>query len=249
MAEFGLIGHPLSHSFSGNYFRTKFQSPGLEQHRYQLFDIPSADLLETFKREHPELVGINVTIPYKQAVIPYLDALSPVALKTGAVNTIKRVNNRWHGYNTDAWGFMQSLLPCMPFSAPNALILGNGGASKAVQFVLKHLSVPYQVVSRKVEDETVSYSEITPMTIEKVGLIVNCTPLGMFPDTAQVPPLSFHLLHKGMLAYDLIYNPEVSQWLSEAKSRGCYIKNGLEMLHLQAEKSWDIWIHQAEDTL
>jgi len=241
MSAFGLIGHPLSHSFSKAYFENKFELLGLTDYTYSLFDIKNEDGLFDFKTAHPFLSGLNVTIPYKQKVLPYLDGISDSARAIEAVNTIKIINGQWYGYNTDADGFKDSLLNWLNPIPKTALILGNGGASKAVQFVLKELEVEFKVVSQTASGNIITYDDITKDLIENTPLIVNTTPLGMFPNTEIKPDFPVEWLNNKHSVYDIIYNPEQTLFLKLANQQGCKIKNGLEMLHLQAEKSWEIW--------
>lgn len=243
--EFGLIGHPLSHSFSQRYFREKFSQLGLSDHDYHLFDLNSIEELTSTLKHYPNLVGLNVTIPYKQAVIPYLTQLDASAQKVGAVNVIRIKGDERIGYNSDYYGFKQSLEPWLPkpFSQFSALILGTGGASKAVKAALVDLDIPFQLVSRKKSVDTLSYEQLNadPRLIANHKLIINTTPVGMHPHSLEYPDIPTHLLTDQHFVYDLVYNPEKTMLLSKAQSQLARIKNGLEMLHLQAEKSWEIW--------
>jgi shikimate dehydrogenase len=241
MSAFGLIGHPLSHSFSKAYFENKFNVLGLNGYSYSLFDIENEQQLSAFKTSHPFLSGLNVTIPYKQTVMRYLDGISESARAIGAVNTIKIIDGQWFGYNTDADGFKDSLISWLEILPKAALVLGTGGASKAVQFALKELEVEFKVVSREASSEFISYEGITQELVEKTNLIVNTTPLGMFPNTDKKPDFPVKWLNNKHAVYDLIYNPEQTLFLNLANLQGCKTKNGLEMLHMQAEKSWEIW--------
>jgi len=241
MSEFGLIGHPISHSFSKAYFEKKFNDLSLKGYSYNLFDIENEQELSVFKTSHPFLSGLNVTIPYKQTVIKYLDGISEAAGAIGAVNTIKIINGQWFGYNTDADGFKYSLIAWLDPLPKNALILGNGGASKAVQFVLNELNVSFNVVSRLSSGNNLTYDQLSKDLVENAGLIINTTPLGMFPKTESIPDFPMGFLNQKHCVYDLIYNPEQTLFLKMASLQACKIKNGLEMLHLQAEKSWEIW--------
>lgn len=241
MHDFGLIGHPLSHSFSKAYFENKFNKLGLKGHSYTLFDIENEQQLSAFKTSHPFLSGLNVTIPYKQNIMKYLDGISESARAIGAVNTIKINQGNWFGYNTDADGFKDSLLKWLAPIPKTAIILGNGGASKAVQFVLNELEISFNVVSRAKSGNNISYDEISKDLLEKTDLIVNTTPLGMYPNTQLTPDFPMDFLNQKHCVYDLIYNPEQTLFLKLANQQGCKIKNGLDMLHLQAEKSWEIW--------
>ena len=241
MSDFGLIGHPLSHSFSKAYFENKFNVLGLNGYSYSLFDIEKEQQLSAFKTSHPFLSGLNVTIPYKQTVMRHLDGISESARAIGAVNTIKIIDGQWFGYNTDADGFKDSLISWLEILPKTALVLGTGGASKAVQFVLNELEISYKVVSRAQSGDNISYNEISKDLLEKTDLIINTTPLGMYPHSELKPDFPMDFLNQKHCVYDLIYNPEQTLFLTLANQQGCKVKNGLEMLYLQAEKSWEIW--------
>ncbi len=241
MSHFGLLGHPLSHSFSKTYFEKKFKDLDLSGYAYTLFDIKNAEDLASFKSSNPFLSGLNVTIPYKEKVLPYLDGISEAARSIGAVNTIKIMNGQWFGHNTDADGFKDSLIKWLAPFPQTAIILGNGGASKAVQFVLNELEISFKVVSRSASVNTIPYHEITQVLVEKTDLIINTTPMGMYPNTELTPDFPMDFLNEQHVVYDLIYNPEQTLFLKLANKQGCKVKNGLEMLYLQAEKSWEIW--------
>jgi shikimate dehydrogenase len=241
---YGLIGWPLGHSFSKKYFGEKFEREGIHDVRYELFPLENIADLPALLTQNPALRGLNVTIPYKESVIPFLDDLDETAQAVGAVNCIKVLENHLLiGYNTDVVGFEKSLpkeqVERWQVERNTALILGTGGASKAVAFVLKKLKIPFKFVSRNPhgEDE-VSYESFI---VHSSSFIVNTTPLGTFPQVEEMPPLPIDLFKPDMFVYDLIYNPAETLLLREAKSRGCVIKNGLEMLELQAEAAWEIW--------
>jgi len=243
MHRYGLIGYPLSHSFSKKYFTEKFGREGIPDAQYDLFPLEKVTNLPDLLTKYPDLRGLNVTIPYKESVIPLLDELDETARAVGAVNCIKILKGqRLVGYNTDVVGFEQSLLRVAAGSWKNAaLILGTGGASKAVTFVLKKLGIPFQLVSRhpKAANE-ISYDAMVAKK-ESATLLINTTPSGTFPDIETMPPVPLIFFKPGMFVYDLIYNPAETLLLREAKSRGCLVKNGLEMLELQAEAAWEIW--------
>lgn len=242
MRQFGLIGYPLSHSFSPGYFQDKFKRENITNANYTAFPLQQIDQVKELVKQNPSLAGINVTIPYKQSIIPYLHQLSDEAAAIGAVNTVKFTNNGWLGYNTDAHGFMQSLLPCIQNkTVKGALVLGTGGASKAVVYVLQKLDIPFLLVSRNKTTAAITYDDIDEVTIEKHQLIINTTPLGMSPNVKNYPTLPYESLDSSHILYDLIYNPEETEFMKKGIERGSTVKNGLEMLHLQAEKSWDIW--------
>ena len=247
MKEFGLIGHPLSHSFSKSFFEEKFQREGLDNYSYHLFDILnlSNEFPELIKNR-PNLVGLNVTIPYKEQVIPFLNRLDQSAEKVGAVNVIQIIEKELIGYNSDYYGFKNSLLEWFGSKTPpdKALVLGSGGASKAVIAALKDLNIDYQIVSRKPNtDGQVSYEQVDlqPSLIQKHRLIINTSPVGMYPNSDACPKIPYQNLTREHWLYDLVYNPEVTRFMELGIEQGANTKNGLEMLHLQAEKSWEIW--------
>lgn len=242
--KFGLLGKNISYSFSKNYFTKKFIELDLDNYSYVNFDIPSMDEFPSILNNQIEnLKGINVTIPYKEEIFKYLDEVDSDAAKIGAVNTIKIIeNSKLKGYNTDVYGFEQSIKPLIQNYLQEALILGTGGASKAVAFVLDKLQIPYNFVSRNPQNEkTISYKMIDKEILHKCKLIINCTPLGTFPNVDSLPDLPYHLLSKQHVLYDLIYNPKVTAFLKKGKELGAKIKNGEDMLMLQADKSWEIW--------
>lgn len=239
MNNLGLIGKNIAYSFSEKYFTEKFHRQNLTDFYYQLFDLEDINEIETlFSNEN--LLGFNITIPYKQAIIPFLDALSTEAEKVGAVNTVKICEGKKIGYNTDVYGFEKSFVPMLRNHHQKALILGNGGASKAVTFVLDKLEIPYTKVTRN-DDEFLSYNNLDETIISSHQIIINCTPVGTFPQINAAPNLPYQFLTEAHYLYDLIYNPEETKFLQLGKQKGAQIKNGLEMLHLQAEKAWEIW--------
>lgn len=255
MRLFGLIGYPLGHSFSKKYFSEKFARENIADARYELFPLEKISGLPALLDGHPELRGLNVTIPHKEQVLPYLEGLDDTARAVGAVNCIGIADGRLRGYNTDVTGFERSLLAWPAFQAAflqlpagGCYILGTGGASKAVAHVLKQMNLPFRFISRRpATPDHISYETLTgilagphpPSSISR--LFINTTPLGMAPNTDACPELPVHLLQPQDLVYDLIYNPAETVLLQRAEERGCATKNGLEMLHLQAEAAWQIW--------
>ena len=245
MRKFGLIGYPLSHSFSKKYFTDKFEKEGIQNAVYELFPLESIDQLPQLLASEHELVGLNVTIPYKERVIPFLDELDSKAEAIGAVNTITIKNGRLKGYNTDYHGFKGSLTEWIGANLmpEKALILGTGGASKAVKAVLEDLNISYQFVSRRPTEGLVTYTDLHSDTelSNKAKLIINTTPLGTHPNTKELPDLPYEQLSEEYYLYDLVYNPLITSFMQKGIDARCWVKNGLEMLHGQAEKAWEIW--------
>ncbi len=241
MIRYGLIGKPLSHSFSQRYFTEKFEREGLVDHRYDLFELDSIDELRALVGETSGLRGLNVTIPFKQTVLPLLDAEDRLAAAVGAVNTIRVEGGKLIGFNTDVEGFRQTLMPLLQGRKPRALVLGSGGASRAVAFVLKELGIKFRVVSRSRERGDMTYDLVEPIVVDVCTLIINTTPLGMHPDTASLPPIPYEAIGPKHVLIDLVYNPERTAFLSEGQRRGAAIANGSQMLRAQAEASWRIW--------
>lgn len=242
MRLYGLIGYPLGHSFSKRYFTEKFAREGIAEARYELFPMPDLAGLRTFLAEKPELRGLNVTLPHKQAVMPLLDELDATAQAIGAVNCISFRGGKLRGHNTDAHGFEASLRGCGRAAFGQALVLGTGGAAQAVNFVLDKMGIPRRSVSRQPKDAgEAGYDALNQLNFNDFHLIVNTTPLGMAPDVEACPPLLFERLDGRHLVFDLVYNPAETLLLREARRRGAATKNGLEMLHLQAERAWEIW--------
>ncbi len=246
MRKFGLIGYPLGHSFSKTYFTEKFKNEKIKDCQYLNFPIESISKLPVLISENKELAGLNVTIPYKEAVMQYLDHIDKTAEIIGAVNTIKIIRLHEHirleGYNTDAHGFYSSILPLLKKKHSKALILGTGGSSKAVAYVLDQLGIRYIYVSRNPRKEShISYKDITSALMQECKIIINSTPLGMYPDVDKYADIPYEDITNDHLLYDLVYNPEVSRFLEKGAEKGAVIKNGLSMLHLQAEKAWKIW--------
>lgn len=241
MKQFGLIGYPLSHSFSKGYFSEKFQKENITDCVYDVFPLEKIEDFTDLCAEHKNLTGLNVTIPYKEKIIPFLDELNDEAQEIGAVNTIKFTNGKKIGYNTDCYGFEMSLKPLLKSHHTSALILGTGGASKAVEYVLKKSGISFQYVSRTKSSTSISYNDVDSFIIQHSTLIINSTPIGMYPNVDDAPHLPYNFITNNHLLYDLIYNPEETQFLKEGRIRGAQTKNGLEMLYLQAERSWEIW--------
>lgn len=245
MRTFGLIGFPLSASFSKQFFADKFKTEGIKDCKYELHPVPQAkDMLDLIEAD-PLLCGLNVTIPHKVSVMPFMTELDDAAEKIGAVNCISIDQSgdkpRLKGYNTDVYGFEESLKPLLKAHHKKALIFGDGGAAMAVKYVFNKLQIPFISVVRNAHPNAVLYSSVTKDVLEEYTILVNTTPLGMFPNIDSFPPIPYQHLTEQHLAYDLVYNPEETQFLAKAKAQGAAIKNGLEMLHLQAERSWDIW--------
>lgn len=238
---YGLIGYPLGHSFSKKYFTGKFFDEGIENAVYENFPLNEIEAFEELICDQKSLCGLNVTIPFKEAILPFLDDLSYEAAAIGAVNCISIRDGVLKGHNTDHAGFSQSLQGILPDAQVKALVLGTGGSSKAVSFALEKLGISYLQISRSNDENKISYDQIDSSLIEEYQLIVNTTPLGMFPDTEAKPDLPYDALSERNILFDLIYNPEESLFLSEGIQRGARVKNGYEMLCLQAELSWQIW--------
>ncbi|MCX8018993.1 MAG: shikimate dehydrogenase [Chitinophagaceae bacterium] len=239
--RFGLLGYPLTHSFSPRYFKEKFEREKLSNHQYDLFPLESIDQFPALLKQFPELEGLNVTIPYKKEVMKFLhDSLIPDGIE--ACNCISIKDSKLTGYNTDIIGFELSLLPLLRSYHTQALILGSGGAAAAVAYVLKKNQIEYIIVSRRDNDAAIlSYASLTKDLIRKYKLIINTTPLGMYPDISSCPPIPYEGITPEHLLYDLVYNPPLTEFLKKGQSFGSTIKNGEEMLILQAEESWKIW--------
>jgi len=239
---YGLIGFPLSHVFSPAYFNNKFAKEGIDA-VYSSYPLAQVNDFKVLQSAVPFLRGLNVTIPYKQTIIPYLTELDSIAGSMGAVNCIDFRNGILKGYNTDIIGFRDSLRPLLQPWHKKALVLGTGGGSRAVGYVLGNEGIEYKKVSRnrEIDTDTISYDELTPELIKEYTLIVNTTPLGMAPDTDTFPPLPYGSITPRHLLYDLVYNPAETRFLALGKAQGAVIKNGLEMLPLQAEAAWKIW--------
>ena len=253
--EFGLIGKVLGHSFSAKYFNEKFEREGIEA-RYELFPLETIDLFSELIKCHPLLKGLNVTIPYKVDVIRFLDELSEEAREIGAVNVIKLIRDdrdghlRLKGFNSDAYGFFESMKDVLNKAGyesnerstrPMALILGTGGASRAVVWSMRKLGFDTQLVGRTHRDDCYEYSELTPELVYDAKVVVNCTPLGTSPDVDKAAPFPYEYLHAGQICFDLVYNPAETLFMRICKAHGCIVSNGLEMLRLQAVGAWRIW--------
>lgn len=242
MRSFGLIGRNISYSFSAGYFSEKFQKEGISDCSYENFDLQDISEFPKLIKSKPNLIGLNVTIPYKEQVIPYLDGLHETAAEIGAVNTIKITSEgKLTGYNTDYYGFQKSIGPFLKPAHSQALILGTGGASKAVAYALKNLNINYLYVSRNAIKNGLTYSDLTQGIIGSHLLIINCTPLGTFPNVENKPDIPYQFLTPNHLLYDLIYNPSETAFLKMGREKGATICNGLDMLVHQAEKAWEIW--------
>lgn len=244
MDKYGLIGYPLGHSFSISYFNEKFENENINA-KYINFEIPTIDELPEILASNPELKGLNVTIPYKEKVIPFLDSVSPEARAIGAVNVIRiehRGNNTiLKGYNSDVIGFTKSIEPLLERFHKKALILGTGGASKAINYGLKSLGLETVFVSRYERPGTIQYEKITPDIIKEYNVIINCTPCGMYPHIDECPLLPYEAMDNKNLLYDLLYNPDQTLFMKKGAEHGATVKNGLEMLLLQAFASWEFW--------
>jgi shikimate dehydrogenase len=239
---FGLIGKNISYSFSKKYFTEKFSHAPFEECEYENFDIISTRSFTTVLKKNPNLKGLNVTIPYKEKIIPFLDELSEKAQKIGAVNVIRfKKNGKLKGYNSDWYGFKKSLETIIQPHHKNALILGTGGAAKAVSFALEQMDIYHAFVSREAKEKTIDYSLINATTFDNFQIIINCTPVGTSPNIKDFPPIPYQFFTEKHIAFDLIYNPEETQFLKKAKKKGATTKNGYEMLVFQAEKAWRIW--------
>lgn len=244
MDKYGLLGYPLKHSFSKDFFNQKFADENINA-IYVNFEIPTISLFQDIITENADLRGLNVTIPYKEKVISFLDKISEEARAIGAVNVIK-VSHRHGmpyltGYNSDVIGFTQSIEPLLGTYHKKALILGTGGASKAVKYGLQKLGIDTMLVSRREQENMLTYKQITPDILNEYKVIVNCTPVGMFPHTDECPDLPYEAIGSDHLLYDLIYNPDETLFLKKGREQGAITKNGLEMLILQAYAGWDIW--------
>ena len=240
--NYGLLGKNISYSFSKKYFTDKFALGSLVDCYYENFEIQNIEEFPTIIAKNPDLKGLNVTIPFKETVIPYLNKLSKNAAQIGAVNVIRFTKKRsLKGYNTDYYGFMKSLEPLLQPQHKKALILGTGGAAKAVSFALDQLGILYTFVTREEKEGMIDYDRINATTFDNYQIIINCTPVGTAPNTKEFPPIPYNFFTDKHIAFDIIYNPEETQFLKKAKKNGAITKNGHEMLVLQAEKSWKIW--------
>lgn len=240
--RFGLLGRNINYSFSKGYFTDKFNNENFTGCTYENFDIPEITAFPEIIKTNPDLKGLNVTIPYKETVIPFLDKLSKKAAQIGAVNTIKITKKgKLKGYNTDYYGFKKSLEPLLQPHHKKALILGTGGASKGVAFALDELGILYTFVSREAKENAIDYNQINATTFDNYQIIINSTPVGTSPNVDAFPLIPYEFFTEKHIAYDLIYNPAETQFLKKAKEKGAQVKNGLDMLIFQAKKAWEIW--------
>lgn len=237
---YGIIGYPLGHSFSRGFFTEKFATEGIDA-QYLNFEIPEATMLTDVLRRNPGLRGLNVTLPHKQAVIPLLDEMSDEAREIGAVNVIRVRDGKLKGFNSDIIGFTESIRPLLLPHHKHALVLGTGGASRAICVGLSRLGIAWTYVSRSAKEGMMTYSDLTPEVMEQYTVIVNCSPVGMFPKTDAAPDIPYHLLTERHLLYDLVYNPDDTLFMQRGRRYGATVKNGLEMLHLQAIAGWRFW--------
>ncbi|MCF8297834.1 MAG: shikimate dehydrogenase [Saprospiraceae bacterium] len=246
MRLYGLIGYPLVHSFSKKYFDEKFAKENIKDCDYRLFPISSINDLPDLIKSEPNLLGINITIPYKTKVLEFVDTTDKIVKSVGAANTvrIKREANKilLEAFNTDVYGFENSIKPLLKEHHKKALILGSGGASKAVKYVLKALKIEFNVVSRNPSSSQILYTDLNKNIIEDYNIIINSTPIGTFPKTEELADIPYQFITKKHLLFDLVYNPAETEFLRKGKEQGAIIKNGLEMLGLQAKESWRIWI-------
>ncbi len=237
-----MLGQNISYSFSKKYFTDKFEQNNLTNSTYENFDVAEIEQLKSIIAQNPELRGLNVTIPYKELVIPFLDKIDKKALEIGAVNTIKITrNNKLVGHNTDYYGFKKSIKAYLKPNQKKALILGTGGASKAVLHALNDLDISCKFVSRNPTSGQLNYEDLNAAIFDEYHIVVNCTPLGTFPKVSEFPPLPYSLFTENHVAFDLIYNPAETSFLQKAKEFGALTINGSQMLIFQAEKSWKIW--------
>lgn len=241
MRRFGLLGYPLTHSFSQNYFTGKFAQLGLIDCVYENFSLPDIGLLHDVLKRHQDLQGFNITIPYKKQVLSFLNNSTEAVTAMGACNCVRIKDGLLTGYNTDVVGFEQSIKPFLKSHHTKALILGTGGASAAVEFVLKKMNIDVQYVSRTPSNGSVAYEGVTKEMMHDHTLIINTTPLGMYPNVHDFPAIPYHYITSAHHLYDLVYNPAETRFLSLGKERGASVQNGYEMLVLQAEESWRIW--------
>ena len=240
--RFGLVGKNIGYSFSKAHFTKKFENLNLLDYSYENLDFQDIAEFPIFLQNNPDLYGLNVTIPYKEKIIPYLDKLSKKATAIGAVNTISFTKNgKLKGYNTDYYGFQKAIEPLLQPHHKKALVLGTGGASKAVAYALQQMGITTTYVSRTSSGNTIGYNQINASTFTEYQIIINCTPLGTAPNVAICPEIPYDFFTPAHIAFDLIYNPAETLFLQKAKQQGAIVKNGLDMLVFQAEKAWEIW--------
>ncbi len=245
MRKFGLIGYPLSHSFSKKYFTEKFLSEYIKDCSYENYPLENLDNFMELVSSDEDLCGLNITIPFKSQIIRFLDLINPEAEEIGAVNVVKisRPDGqiKLHGYNSDVTGIEDTLLPFISADVKNALVLGTGGSSRAVCYVLKKFGLKVSLVSRDKKPDVLRYSDVDKVILERNQLIINTTPLGMFPNTETMPEINYKMLNTNHILFDLVYNPELTSFLKMGVEQGCSVISGIRMLHSQAEKSWEIW--------
>jgi len=242
MRLFGLIGFPLTHSFSKKYFTEKFEKEGLNDCRYELFPVKSIYGLKEIMKQHPDLEGLNVTIPYKQLVLRHLNSFADIPTGVRACNCIRIKDGKLIGYNTDVMGFEKSFTPLLQSHHKKALVLGNGGATAAITYSLDKLQIDFDIVSRKLHDgSTLTYKDINEKVIKENLVIINTTPVGTFPNIEECPDIPYEFLTSRHYLFDLVYNPAKTLFLQKGEQKGTAIKNGYEMLTIQAEESWRIW--------
>ena len=243
MKKLGIIGYPLSHSFSPQYFTRKFENEAIGDYKYDRYELPKINNFPALLDElGKELVGLNVTIPYKERVLDYLAGIDPLALRIGAVNTLKRTEEGWIGFNTDHYGFTKSLAPLLEMHHERALVLGTGGASKSVTIALTDLGIDWLQVSRTpIGEKQISYADLNEQALINFPLIINTTPLGTFPNVEECPAIPYEFLNEKHLLFDLVYNPGETLFMRKGAKQGAKVSNGYNMLVLQAEKAWEIW--------
>jgi shikimate dehydrogenase len=241
MRQYGLIGFPLTHSFSQKYFTEKFLRDNINDAEFLNFSIPKIEDVEKIFDTHLQLKGLAVTIPYKRTVIKYLDEVNDAVKEISACNCIKIYQNKKTGFNTDVIGFERSFIKKLKPHHTKALILGTGGAASAVKFVLNKLGIKYLIVSRNPSPGIISYTDITAEILSQFNIVINCTPLGTHPNITEAPPLPYHFLNGSHYLFDLVYNPPLTRFLQYGNEKGCIIQNGYEMLTIQAEENWKIW--------
>lgn len=247
MKTYGLIGYKLGHSFSRSFFTEKFRNEGLTEHEYVNFELDSIEEFPSVFAQGKSICGLNCTIPYKQQIMQFMNEIDPEAAEIGAVNTVKIIDQNGKrilkGYNTDLYGFENSLRPMLEDKHRKALILGTGGASKAIRFLFDRMGISYLSATTRGEkgDREISYSELSHDIMDEYLIVVNATPLGTFPKVDTCPDIPYHWINRDHVFYDLVYNPAETLFLKKGKEQGAKVKNGLEMLHLQALKSWEIW--------